>query len=433
MSENIKIEHIGRVEGSGGVTVDIKDGVVQDVKLEIFEGSRFFEFLIVGKSYDEIPGIVCRICAICSSSHMLTSLAAIENAFGINVSKQTKLLRELLHCGEMIESHALHLFCLVAPDHFGFTSVIALAQKYPDIAKMGLSLKKLGNTIQELIGGGRPVHPINTKISGFGKLPSEIELLTIKDGLKKAIDSGLKTVKFFSELEVFPIIDAPEHLTALKPEKEKFSFHGESISISDGVELKIDEYKKLCNEAVLKQSRAKHTTYKGKPFMVGSLSRLMLFGDMFYGESKEAMNIAKFTKEHTNPLYNNLAQAVELVYSIQRSMEIIDEIIKDGIKDEPAPKIKLKKCKGTGALEAPRGTLYHHYEFDENGKCVSCDIITPTAINCANIEKDLKVAAENLLKNKTEVKEMELKLEMVIRTYDPCISCAVHMIKINNL
>lgn len=431
MNNNIRIEHICRVEGHGGVTIDIEKDKVKNVELEIFEGSRFFESLIVGKSYNEIPEIVCRICAICSSAHMLTSLLAVEDALGLGVSKQTRLLRELLHCAEMIESHALHLFCLVAPDHFGFTSVIALSQKYPDIAKMGLSLKKLGNKMQELIGGGRPIHPVNTRIGGFGKVPEKSELLSLKDELKKAIDDGFKTVKFFSELKIFPIIDIPEHFSALKPPGDKFSFYGEKICVSDGTEFEIEDYKKVCNETVVKHSRAKHSTYKGKPFMVGSLARLILFGDLLYNESKEALKIAKFTKSCSNPFYNNLAQAIELVYSIQRSVEIIDELIKDGIKYEPLPEIKIKKCTGTGALEVPRGTLYHHYEFDESGKATSSDIITPTAINLSNMEKDLKTGTERLLKEKMEMKEIELKLEMILRAYDPCISCAVHMIKIN--
>ncbi|MFH1859402.1 MAG: nickel-dependent hydrogenase large subunit [bacterium] len=180
MSREIKIEHICRVEGHGGVTIDLAKDIV---KLEIFEGSRFFELLVVGKAYDEIPPIVCRICAICSVSHMITSLMAIENAFGISISKQTMLLRELIHCGGMIESHGLHLFCLSAPDYLDCNSIIDIAKKKPELANIGLRLKKLGNRIQEIIGGGRPIHPINLCIGGFGKIPEKHELLAVKGGV----------------------------------------------------------------------------------------------------------------------------------------------------------------------------------------------------------------------------------------------------------
>ncbi|OIP41460.1 hypothetical protein AUJ95_03305 [Candidatus Desantisbacteria bacterium CG2_30_40_21] len=426
MSKEIKIDHICRVEGHGGVTIDMERDIVN---IEVFEGSRFFEFLVVGKSYQEIPSIVCRICAICSISHMITALMAIENAFGIQISRQTMLLRELIHCGGMIESHGLHLFCLAAPDYLGVTSVITLAEKEPELASMGLRLKKLGNKIQEIIGGGRPIHPINLCIGGFGMIPEKHELLVLKKELEMAVDDGIKAVQFFSGIDVFPVEPA-EYFSALKPVNNKFGFFGESIRVSAGstpgneCEFEISDYRSVCHEVVVEHSRAKHSHYNDKPFMVGALARIMLFGDMLYGKSKEALTMTEITK---NPLHNNLAQAIELVYASQRCLLIIDELLDTQMKDETPPEFQPKACTGTAALEVPRGTLYHHYEFDENGKNIKTDIITPTAINLANMERDVRGIVKSQKQDGIlDERAISTKVGMLLRAYDPCISCSVH-------
>jgi sulfhydrogenase subunit alpha len=421
MSRAIKIEHICRVEGHGGVIIDLEKDIV---KLEIFEGSRFFELLVVGKSYDEIPQIVCRICAICSISHMITSLMAIENAFGVSISRQTMLLRELIHCGGMIESHGLHLFCLAAPDYLDCNSIIEIAEKKPELANIGLRLKKLGNKIQEIIGGGRPIHPINLCIGSFGMIPEKHELLALKKELETAVNDGLEAVSFFSKIDTFPV-DEPQYLSALKPIGNRFSFYGENICVLGNEnmveEFEISDYKRVCQEVVIKHSNAKHSLYNGKPFMVGALSRVIMFGSLLYGRSKEALEMVRITK---NPLCNNLAQAIELVYASQRCMEIIDELIDIWIENETLSVFQSGRCTGTAALEVPRGTLYHHYEFDELGKNIKTDIITPTAINISNMEMDVKRIVESHKSADDFV--ITSKISKLLRAYDPCISCSVH-------
>lgn len=434
MSREIKIEHICRVEGHGGVTIDMEKDIV---KLEIFEGSRFFELLVTHKSYDEIPMIVCRICAICSISHMITSLMAIENAFGIPISRQTMLLRELIHCGGMIESHGLHLFCLAAPDYLDCNSIIDIAAKNPELASIGLRLKKLGNKIQEIIGGGRPIHPINLRVGGFGRIPEKHDLLALHKELEAAIDDGLEAVSFFSKIDTFPI-DEPQYFSALKPVGNKFSFYGENICVSENnisgnkneiKEFEISDYRKVCQEVVIKHSQAKHSLYNDKPFMVGALARVMMFGSLLYGRSKEALEMTNITK---NPLHNNLAQAIELVYANQRCMEIIEELLDTMIENETLPVFQSGKSTGTAALEVPRGTLYHHYEFDESGKNIKTDIITPTAINLSNMERDVREIVESHKQDAisngdtTSTKVITSKIGMLLRAYDPCISCSVH-------
>jgi sulfhydrogenase subunit alpha len=428
MNRSIIVDHLCRVEGHGCINVGISDGKVVKVNAGIFEGSRFFEPLIIGRYYNEITPILSRICAICSAVHTITSLKAVEDAFGIKVTGQTDLLRDLLIQGGNIESHALHLFCLAVPDYIGYTGAISLAKDKPELVRMGLDLKKLGNTIQETIGG-RAVHPVNAVIGGFGKLPDKKLILDLKEQLKKGLQQAVKTIDIMAALKIPDFAESPTVYAALGPVNGKYSFFGNKIILSTGESIDIDKYKTLCNERVVKHSHAKHSLFKGKPFMVGSLARIMLNGHKLTGEAEKAMVKLGLDLLCRNTLYNNPAQAVEIVYAIERSIEIIDEFLKYGISDEIPVKVKVKAGMGTAACEAPRGMLFHSYTFDKKGRVTQADVVTPTAQNMANIEKDLKISTEKLINESEDV--ISDKLEMVARAYDPCISCSVHLIELN--
>jgi sulfhydrogenase subunit alpha len=430
MHKSIVINHICRVEGHGGITVNIKDGKVSEVNIDIFEGPRFFEPLVVGRAYDEVAPILMRICAICSAAHTVASLMAVENAFDIPVSPQTRLLRELLLHGGNIESHALHLFCLAISDFLDYPSAIALASDHPQNVKMGLELKKLGNTIQETIGG-RAIHPVNAVIGGFGKLPTEEELLELKEQLKRGFDQSLVTIDLVSGLQVPDFCTSTNIYAALSSNGSGYNLFGNKIALSTGDTKDISMYKELCEERVVAHSRAKQSWFKDKPFAVGALARIVLNGEKLSGQAKKAKEKLGLSLLSENMLHNNAAQVVELVSSIERSIEIIDELLTMGIKQEKPVEIILRAGTGTGAVEAPRGTLYHSYSFDEKGKLTGADVITPTAQNLANIEKDLCVSVENLIGELKEKESLAPKLEMVVRAYDPCISCAVHLVEVN--
>jgi sulfhydrogenase subunit alpha len=430
MHKSIVINHICRVEGHGGITVNIKDGKVAEVNMDIFEGSRFFEPLVVGRAYDEVAPILMRICAICSAAHTVASLMAVENAFGITVSPQTRLLRELLVQAGNIESHPLHLFCLAVPDFMNYPSAIALASDHPKEVKMGLELKKLGNTIQKTIGG-RAIHPVNAVIGGFGKLPTPDQLLDLKEQLKRGLEQSLITIDLVSGLQVPNFCTSPNTYAALSSNGSEYSLLGDKIALSTGDTEDIGMYREICNEGVVTHSHAKHSRFNAKPFAVGALARVALNGEKLSGAARKANEKLSLSSHSDNMLYNNAAQAVELVYSIERSVEIIDELLTRGIRQEKPIEVKTKASTGTGAVEAPRGTLYHNYSFDEKGRLTEADVITPTAQNLANIEKDLRVSVENLIGELKEKESLAPKLEMVVRAYDPCISCAVHLVEVN--
>jgi len=429
MHKSVVIDRICRVEGHGGITVKIEDGHVTEVNMDIFEGPRFFEPLVVGRTYDEVAPILMRICAICSGTHTAASLMAVEDALSITVSEQTQLLRDLLVQGGNIASHALHLFCLVVPDFLNYPSAVALASDYPREVKMGLELKRLGNTIQETIGG-RAIHPVNAVVGGFGRLPTSERLLDIKKHLELGLKQGLATFDLVSSLDIPDFCTSPNTYAALSSGDSIYSLFGNQIALSTGDTKEIGEYKDVCGEYVVPHSHAKHSRFKDNPFMVGALARLVLNGSKLSGQAAKAA--AKLDAEllSGNSLYNNVAQAVELLYSIERSIEIIDELLTRGIKEEKPLPVTAAAGTGTGAVEAPRGTLYHSYSFDKSGRLTEADVITPTAQNLANIEKDLRVSVQNLIGEPKE--SIAPKLEMVVRAYDPCISCSVHLVEVNS-
>jgi len=426
--KSIVIDHVSRVEGHGGITLNIKDGKVTRVEMNIYEGPRFFESLVVGRTYDEVAPILMRICAICSAVHTVASLMAVEDALGVTVSDQTRLLRELLVLGGNIESHALHVFCLAVPDFMGYPSAVHLAQTHPDEVRMGLELKKLGNTIQETIGG-RAVHSVNAVIGGFGKLPTRAQLLALKEQLKVGFQQSLTTVDLMAGLTVPDFCRSPNIYIALAPDGAEFSLFGSKIASSTGDSRDKSAYKEVCGERVVAHSHAKQSWFNDQPFMVGALARIALHGGKLSGEAAKARDKMGLSAPSDNPLHNNAAQVVELVYSVARAIEIVDELLNVGLAEEKPVEATPRSGTGTGAAEAPRGTLYHSYTFDEDGRLTQADVITPTAQNLANIEKDLRVTAENLIDEPSEV--LAQKLEMVVRAYDPCISCSVHLVQLN--
>jgi len=356
--KRIKIDHLARVEGNGGVTATIDGRAVTDVQFVINEGPRLVERLTLGKTPEEDVNIVPRICAICTISHKYAALRAMENALSVKVPPKVSLFRELMHMGEMIESHSLHTYYLALPDYVGFPNAIAMAAKFSLEVKIALEMKEFGNHIMKT-AASRYIHGENPVIGGFGKYPSKDELLWIKSRAIQFMPFVLKTVNLFCGLD-YPFV--PEEKTVYaccNPEKNQYGFAGDEIILSTGETLSKDDYKKLTNEFIVSHSYAKRSRYKGKPYSVGSLARVNNLGERLKGEA------GKMYKQHfnrrwkINPLFNNAAQALEICYAFERIPEIIDKMIK--LPDPPLVPYKTKEGKGTGIVEAPRGLLIHSY------------------------------------------------------------------------
>ena len=402
----INEEFIARIEGHGNLTIDWKKN---QVKLNILEGERLFEGMLVGRTAEEMHWITPRICGVCPTAHNLASLNALENALGIKPNQTTVLLRDLMQCGQIIQSHALHLFFLSLPDYLGIDRGTELAKKNPAAFKNALALKEASDTIVDLVAG-RHTHPTTPTIGGFHKISSKTTLKKLLQKLENTEQAAQKTVELAAGL------DYPK----LKVELELVAQQGDSIVAVSSINIKgkkkssVKNYKEDIKEEVKSYSTAKFAKYKGKEELVGALARLAIYGNY---DKKHQIDFA-------NPFHNNLAQAIEIDYYLQKAQKIIKKLLEmelDPDVKEPSPRPPLK---GIGVTEAPRGGLYHEVYLDEKGIIIEANIITPTVQNLTSIEKSAQILLAQT-KNRSQ-KEMERLLIMLIRAYDPCITCSVH-------
>lgn len=425
MSTRIEIEHLARVEGHGGITVTLEGNEVARVEFDVFEGIRLFEGLVVGHRAEEVQGIVSRICAICSHAHSIVALEALENAFGVRVSEQTRSLRDLGMQGGNIESHALHVFALALPDFTGHDGLVDLARTAPDAVRLGLRLKKLGNTIQEVVGG-RAVHPVNYVLGGFGRLPDDEALDALRRSIARGLEDCRRMIDFLEGVPWPRFVEEPIRSAALVPDGDAFLF-GDRIRFSDGAEFPVADYREVTREYAVQHSHAKHSPLGGTPYMVGALPRLTLGGDRVGGLAREAWERLGLTTPSSNVIDNNLAQAVELVRSVERADVLVRDFLRRGLDPAPPVSCQVKAGRGVAAVEAPRGMLFHAYEVGADGRITGADVITPTCQNLLDAERQLRATVRD--RGTAGEAELRHRLEMVGRAYDPCISCAVHVVQ----
>jgi len=431
MNKVVTIPHLGRVEGHGGISVRISGREVVDVNMDIHEGSRYYETLLLGKHFLEVQGIITRVCAICSASHTLAALGAIESALAVEVSPRVHKLRGLLLLGGTIESHALHVFALALPDYLGFDSVLSMAQAHPEKVTFALKLKQLGNTIQTLTGG-RAVHPVNAIVGGFGTMPSAADLQAVRDELVKVVAPLLDMVDFAASIGVPSWANRPTVYLALRPYEPGYRFRGQSICTSLGGEFPVDRYRETIREFTVDHSSAKHAHLgSGGSYVVGAIARLKLWGSELRGQARESFRKLFPAQFEDNILRNNWAQLVELVHCVERAIALCDELAASAGTNEKPSRYETRAGRGVAAIEVPRGILIHEYVLDDTGHVVAADVITPTTQNLNNTEVDLKHIVRRLLADDEKVTDeaVAFKLGMVARAYDPCISCSVHVIR----
>ena len=422
-SKTIKVDYLARVEGEGGLLVKVSGDKVTDVKFNIFEPPRFFEAFLRGRHYSEAPDITARICGICPVAYQMSSVHAMEYAFGITIDEQLRALRRLLYCGEWIESHALHIFLLHAPDFLGYADAIQMAKDHSPIVQMGLKIKKIGNDIVNLIGG-REIHPINVRVGGFYKLPTKQELQTLVEQLKWAVDACVQTVKFVAKLP-FPKFERQYEYVALYHEKE-YPFSEGGLISNKGLNINIHEYENHFIEEHVSHSNALHSILKERgAYFVGPLARYNLNFDKLTPTAKNAAKAAGIEKGTNNPFKGIIVRSVEMLYACEEALRIIKDY---EMPERAVVDIKPKPGTGYGCTEAPRGILYHRYRLDEQGIILDAKIIPPTSQNQKTIEQDLREFVPPRLHLSQE--KLTWQCEQAIRNYDPCISCATHFLKL---
>jgi sulfhydrogenase subunit alpha len=349
----------------------------------------------------------------------------LEKAVGVNVDEATHLYRELMHHGEMIESHSLHIYFLALPDFLGYDNAVAMAGEYGDTVVKALQMKKFGNKIMRMMGG-RMIHGENPVIGGFSKLPSEELLLEVKNEAIELLDFAIATIDLLGNLKIPDHMERDTQFLCCKPPGDEYGYYGDILITSDGQEHPVENYKNVIKERVVSHSFAKRSMYNDRPFSVGALARVLLIGERLKGKAREAYDKLVNERWNRNPLFNNHAQAIEQVYSLEGIIEVIDKIL-SGQKAKIAQPTQETGI-GTGAVEAPRGTLIHHYEVTD-GKISAADFITPTAMFLDDIEAFIRTGGERLLAG-SQTEDIELHFEMIARAYDPCISCSAHLVEV---
>jgi sulfhydrogenase subunit alpha len=427
---NINVKHVTRIEGHGNIVVNTTDGRVEKCQWQIPEAPRLFEVMVRGRRFDDIQLIVSRICGICSISHSLVAIKAVENAIGLKVSEQTDLLRLLMHYSEQLQSHILHVGYLVAPDLLGVKSVVPLVAKAPDAVKTIIKIHRTANDWSELIAG-RITHPVTLKPGGMTKVPTEKELRKLQQDLK-ALVPDIKTVAglVLSLAGNLPAFERDTEYVSLKQtEPPMYTFYHGGIASTDakGAITSVDQWPGVANEYVVPQSTAKWCKWHRESYAVGALARFNNNAELLSPIAKEVAQSFGLKKGCCNPFMNNVAQVVEIPHVVETAIGFIDTLLTKGLKDEKVT-VTPRAGRGAAAIEAPRGILFHEYEFDKKGDCVDGNCCIPTNQNHANIQKDFEKFVPMYMDKGEDF--LRQGLEMLVRSYDPCISCSTHMLNI---
>ncbi|MFP4322812.1 MAG: Ni/Fe hydrogenase subunit alpha [Anaerolineales bacterium] len=427
MPSNVKVDvhHLTRVEGHGNIVVDVQNGMLKQCELQIVETPRFFEAMLRGRPYEESSHITSRICGICAVGHATASLRATEKALGVTPSEQTVLLRKLNFHGEILDSHILHVYMLVTPDLVGTGSVIPLAKTAPEVVLRALRMKKLAGDLCKAICG-RHTHPVAMTVGGFTHYPTLAELHDLRERFVAMQDDIEATVKLYKSLELPSFNRETEYIALHDP--DEYCFIDGVIKSTDDVVKPIEDYRDVTNEQIVPHSSAKHAAHLRDSYMVGALARFNVNYPQLHPYAKEVATALGIKPKATNPYLNTVAQVVEIAHCCADAIERIDELLaRDVVWEDPAPPTRTSGT-GVGAADVPRGTLFHEYTIEE-GRVVGANCIIPTGQNLANIEADMREMVPEILEYTQE--EITHRLEMLVRAYDPCISCSTHILDVS--
>ena len=419
---SIDVPHLSRIEGHGNIRVVVKDGEVREARWDVVETPRFFEVMLKGKHYTSAGILTARICGICSIGHCLASLRATEQAFGVTIPESAARLRLLAKHGETLQSHWLHLFFLAAPDFMGLPSVFPLLESRPEIIHLARRLRGAANRLCDLIAG-RTTHPVSLQPGGVAVMPPREKLLQMGDELRRSLEDIRATVDLFGSFDIPDFVRETEFVS-LKGDTEYPWIGGRLIS-TDGVEHVEQAYLHMTNEYVVPRNTSKWCRLSRSSFAVGALARCNNNFRLLHPEARRVAERFGLAPVCHNPFLNNVAQLVETVHVTHEALHLIDLLTKERPGKIMAP-VTPRGGEGVGAVEVPRGILYHHYEYDREGYIVRANCVIPTTQNNANIHLDLPDLANTYARAGMTDEPLELLCSMLVRAYDPCVSCSVH-------
>lgn len=420
----IRVEALSRVEGEGGLTIHLRAGAVDAVELQIYEPPRFFEAFLRGRSPQEVPDIVARICGICPVAYQMSAVHAIERACGVAVTPEIRRLRRLLYCGEWIESHGLHMHLLHAPDFLNCESGLKAAELHPEAIRRGLRLKKHGNELLEVLGG-RAIHPINVALGGFHRLPRRDELSRLIPHFEWGLAAAIDVTRWVAGF-AFPEFEVDYDFVALV-HPEEYALNAGNIVSNRGDSWNVDDFEREFEERQVRHSTALQAVRRstGKAYFVGPLARVNLSFDRLSPTARRTADEVGFAPPCRNPFRSIIARGLEVIHVYEEALAILREYREP---DRARVDVPLGPGEGCAATEAPRGLLYHRYRLNDAGLVSLAKIVPPTSQNQRQIECDLAAWLPRVLAETDAA--IAQSCERVIRSYDPCISCSTHFLRI---
>jgi coenzyme F420-reducing hydrogenase alpha subunit len=420
---NINVPVLARVEGEGALELRVRDGNIEHLHLRIYEPPRYFEKFLEGRGYAEVPDIVARICGICPVAYQMSAVQALEHIFGVHPGEWVRRMRRVMYCGEWIQSHALHIHLLAAPDFLGFNSAPELARKFPDEVRRGLKLQGIGNQIMHLFGG-RSVHPVGVCVGGFHKAPARAEVEVLLQRLRESIAAAAELVRWTATLPL-SADDQAFTCVALRHGGDYPITEGNIVSTS-GLDIGAEVYETHFSETHVAHSTALYSALQGAPYLVGPLARLNLNLDRLPVAVRDVLAATGIAFPSRNMFHSIVARAAEIHYALLEAIRLLENYVEP---EQASAPVTPRAGIGFGCTEAPRGILWHRYETDARGDIVSAKIVPPTSQNQARIEQDLRQSLQAYGLHHSD-DELRLRGEMVIRNYDPCISCATHFLRV---
>jgi coenzyme F420-reducing hydrogenase alpha subunit len=409
------------MEGHAGFMASVLSGDVKSAKIEVQEGIRLIEGVLIGRHYKDMPIVAQRICGICPVVHNLTAIKSLERAMGVKVSPETEKLRALMELGQIIHSHALHLFFLSLADFLDIDNDIKLVKTYPEETKKAVKIREYGMNIIKIIGG-RVVHPLTNEVGGFKKAPAQEELKKMLIDSGEILKTALELGEFFKTIKLPDFWRETEYVCLTK--SGEYAIYSGDIASSTGKTIPADKFEKDFHELQSQQEVVKKVDHNGKSYMVGAIARVNMNKSKLRENAYKYLAGLNWQFPNYNPFNNILAQMVEIIHSVEDSQRVIKELLNMDLEKVITGEYKVRAGVGVAAVEAPRGTLYYSVEVDEKGYVKNVNIITPTAQFLANLEDDVMAYIPKIIKSGDS--ERQRKLRGFIRAYDPCISCAVH-------
>jgi coenzyme F420-reducing hydrogenase alpha subunit len=425
LERRLAVPSVSRVEGEGRLQVVVRGDEVVEAHLSIFEVPRFFERLVVGRTADEVIDIVARICGICPVAYQLTVAEAFERLYGVELDPDIQRLRKVLYWGEWLQSHALHVHLLHAPDFMGYPDALAMAKDHRAVVERGLRLKHAGVAILEQLGG-RSVHPVSLRVGGFSRVAREVDLAGLRRELEDALGDAIEVADWVSGLP-FPDFEREPRLLALRA-PDGYAIDGGRIVSSDGMDIAPDAWETAFVEEQVEWSTALHARDReGRTYLLGPTARVVLNADRLHPLAAEALSRAGGSEPIRTQMFRSIvARAVEMVHALAESIEILD-----AYRRPRTPSVPWTSVAGRAAwsTEAPRGLLFHRYDVDDQGLVTAARIVPPTSQNQGAIEDDLRAFLPGVLA--LPDRAATDRLEALIRCYDPCISCSTHFLELD--